>query len=255
MKRFQPTSLTALLTAGICFLGVPGLAAAQAQIPLPVIRFGVEQAKGPQDVALSLQILFLLTILSLAPAILIMTTAFTRIIVVLSFLRQGLGTQQVPPNQVLIGLALFLTFFVMQPTFQKIQTDAITPYLENKVGATEAMKRAQAPLRQFMFKQVREKDLGLFVALSRSSRPRTPADVSTMTLIPAFVISELRRAFEMGFLIFIPFLIIDMVVASVLMSMGMLMLPPVLISLPFKILLFILVDGWNLIVRSLALSF
>ena len=226
-----------------------------AQIPLPVIHIGVEQAKNPQDVALGLQILFLLTILSLAPAILIMTTAFTRIIVVLSFLRQGLGTQQVPPNQVLIGLALFLTFFVMQPTFLKIQNDALTPYMNGKMPAQEALKKAEEPMRQFMFKQVREKDLALFVALSRSSRPRTPADVSTITLIPAFVISELRRAFEMGFLIFIPFLIIDMVVASVLMSMGMLMLPPVMISLPFKILLFILVDGWNLIVRSLALSF
>jgi flagellar biosynthetic protein FliP len=226
-----------------------------SQIPLPVVRVGVEQAKNPQDVALGLQILFLLTVLSLAPAILVMTTAFTRIIVVLSFLRQGLGTQQVPPNQVLIGLALFLTFFVMQPTFQKIQTDALTPYMNGKLPAQEAMKKAEEPIRQFMFKQVREKDLALFVALSRSSRPRTPADVSTLTLIPAFVISELRRAFEMGFLIFIPFLIIDMVVASILMSMGMLMLPPVMISLPFKILLFILVDGWNLIVRSLALSF
>jgi len=239
---------------GVSFLwALPAIAS--AQVPLPVIRLGVEQAKNPQDVALGLQILFLLTVLSLAPAILIMTTAFTRIIVVLSFLRQGLGTQQVPPNQVLIGLAMFLTFFVMQPTFTKVQTDALTPYMNGKLPAQEALKKAEEPIRQFMFKQVREKDLALFVALSRSSRPRTPADVSTITLIPAFVISELRRAFEMGFLIFIPFLIIDMVVASVLMSMGMLMLPPVMISLPFKILLFILVDGWNLIVRSLALSF
>lgn len=226
-----------------------------AELPVPALRIGVEAAKSPQDVALSLQILLLLTVLSLAPAILIMMTAFTRIIVVLAFLRQGLGTQQVPPTQVLIGLALFLTFFVMQPTFVKIQKDALNPYMDGKITAKEAFQKSEAPIRDFMFKQTREKDLALFVALSRSSRPRTPADISTLVLIPAFVISELKRAFEMGFILFIPFLIIDMVVASVLMSMGMLMLPPVLISLPFKILLFIMVDGWNLVVRSIALSF
>ncbi len=226
-----------------------------ADVPLPALRIGVEAAKSPQDVALSLQILLLLTVLSLAPAILIMMTAFTRIVVVLAFLRQGLGTQQVPPTQVLVGLALFLTFFVMQPTFQRVQKDALTPYLDGKITAKEAFQKSEAPIRDFMFKQTREKDLALFVALSRSSRPRTPADISTLVLIPAFVISELKKAFEIGFILFIPFLIIDMVVASVLMSMGMLMLPPVLISLPFKILLFIMVDGWNLVVRSIALSF
>ena len=226
-----------------------------ADVPLPAIRLGVEQAKTPQDVALSLQILLVLTILSLAPAILIMTTSFTRIVIVLAFLRQGLGTQQVPPNQILVGLALFLTFFTMQPTFNKIDHDALTPYLNGKLGTAEAFKRAEEPLRTFMFKQTREKDLALFVALSKSSRPKDKSDISTWVLIPAFVIGELKKAFEMGFIVFIPFLIIDMVVASVLMSMGMLMLPPVLISLPFKILLFIMVDGWNLIVRSIALSF
>jgi len=226
-----------------------------ADIPFPVIRFGVEQAKNPQDVALSIQILLVLTVLSLAPAILIMMTSFTRIIIILSFLRQGLGTQQVPPNQILVGLALFLTFFTMQPTFEQIDKDAFTPYMAGKIGTTEAFKKAEDPIRKFMFKQVNEKDLALFVALSKSSRPRTPADISTWVLIPSFVISELKKAFEMGFIIFIPFLIIDMVTASVLMSMGMMMLPPVLISLPFKILLFIMVDGWNLIVRSIALSF
>lgn len=225
------------------------------EIPFPAIRLGVDQAKNPQDVAMSLQILLVLTVLSLAPAILIMMTSFTRIVIILSFLRQGLGTQQVPPNQILIGLALFLTFFTMQPTFQKIDQEALTPYLAGKLTTKEAFKKAEDPLRQFMFKQVREKDLALFVNLSRSSRPRTPSDISTWVLIPAFVIGELKKSFEMGFIIFIPFLIIDMVVASVLMSMGMLMLPPVLISLPFKILLFIMVDGWNLIVRSIALSF
>jgi flagellar biosynthetic protein FliP len=241
------------------FLGalffLPAAAAFPADIPLPAFRFGVEQAKNPQDVALSLQILLVLTILSLAPAILIMTTSFTRIVIILAFLRQGLGTQQVPPNQVLVGLALFLTFFTMQPTFTKIDHDALQPYLAGKLSTAQALKKAEDPMRQFMFKQVREKDLALFVALSKSSRPKTPADVSTWVLIPAFVIGELKKAFEMGFVIFIPFLIVDMVVASVLMSMGMLMLPPVLISLPFKILLFIMVDGWNLIVRSIALSF
>jgi flagellar biosynthetic protein FliP len=226
-----------------------------ADIPLPAISIGVGQAKNPQDVALSLQILLILTILSLAPAILIMMTSFTRIVIILSFLRQGLGTQQVPPNQVLVGLALFLTFFIMQPTFNKIDQEALSPYLNGKLSTAEAFKRAEEPIRLFMFKQTREKDLALFVALSKSSRPRTRDDISTWVLIPAFVIGELKKAFEMGFVIFIPFLIIDMVVASVLMSMGMLMLPPVLISLPFKILLFIMVDGWNLIVRSIALSF
>jgi len=229
--------------------------AVAADIPFPAIRLGVEQAKNPQDVAMSLQILLVLTVLSLAPAILIMTTSFTRIVIVLSFLRQGLSTQQVPPNQVLVGLALFLTFFTMQPTFERVDKEALAPYLAGKINATEAFKKAEDPMRQFMFKQVREKDLALFVSLSKSSRPRTPADISTWVLIPAFVIGELKKAFEMGFVVFIPFLIIDMVVASVLMSMGMLMLPPVLISLPLKILLFIMVDGWNLIVRSIALSF
>jgi flagellar biosynthetic protein FliP len=239
----------------LVFLFAPNFGLHAADIPFPTIHLGVDEAKNPQDVAMSIQILLVLTVLSLAPAILIMTTSFTRIVIILSFLRQGLGTQQVPPNQVLIGLALFLTFFTMQPTFEQIDQQALTPYLAGKLGTAEAFKKAEDPLRQFMFKQVREKDLALFVALSKSSRPRTPSDISTWVLIPAFVIGELKKSFEMGFIIFVPFLIIDMVVASVLMSMGMMMLPPVLISLPFKILLFIMVDGWNLIVRSIALSF
>jgi flagellar biosynthetic protein FliP len=234
---------------------VTALKSGAADIPFPSIKIGVDQAKTPQDVAMSIQILLVLTILSLAPAILIMMTAFTRIVIVLAFLRQGLGSQQVPPNQVLIGLSLFLTFFIMQPTFERVDKEALGPYLSGKLTTAEAFKKAEDPMRQFMFKQTREKDLALFVALSKSSRPRTIADISTWVLIPAFVIGELKKSFEMGFIIFIPFLIIDMVVASVLMSMGMLMLPPVLISLPFKILLFIMVDGWNLIVRSIALSF
>jgi len=245
--------LTFAAMGGLFFL--PAAFASSADIPLPAIHFGVDQAKNPQDVALSIQILLILTILSLAPAILIMTTSFTRIVIILAFLRQGLGTQQVPPNQVLVGLAMFLTFFTMQPTFAKIDHDALAPYLGGKLTTAQALKKAEGPMRLFMFKQVREKDLALFVALSKSSRPKNTDDVSTWVLIPAFLIGELKKAFEMGFVIFIPFLIVDMVVASVLMSMGMLMLPPVLISLPFKILLFIMVDGWNLIVRSIALSF
>ncbi len=238
------------------FLFLMAAAGAQAaDVSFPTIRLGVDQAKTPQDVVLSLQILLILTVLSLAPAILIMMTSFTRIVIILSFLRQGLGTQQVPPNQVLVGLALFLTFFTMHPTFDQIDKTALTPYLQGKLSTPDAFEKAQIPLRQFMFKQTREKDLALFVALSKSSRPRTPDDVSTWVLVPAFVISELKKAFEMGFVIFIPFLIIDMVTASVLMSMGMMMLPPVLISLPFKILLFVMVDGWNLIVRSIVLSY
>lgn len=247
--------LLSITTLSLFFISISSIGSMAADIPFPAIRLGVEQAKNPQDVALSIQILLVLTVLSLAPAILIMMTSFTRIIIILSFLRQGLGTQQVPPNQILIGLALFLTFFTMQSTFEQIDKDAFTPYMAGKIGTTEAFKKAEDPIRKFMFKQVNEKDLALFVALSKSSRPRTPADISTWVLIPSFVISELKKAFEMGFIIFIPFLIIDMVTASVLMSMGMMMLPPVLISLPFKILLFIMVDGWNLIVRSITLSF
>lgn len=226
-----------------------------AATPLPAIRLGIGTANGPQDVSMTLQIVFMLTVLSLAPAILMLTTSFTRIIIVLSFLRQALGTQQIPPNQVLLGLALFLTFFNMNPVFSKVNDEALQPYLKGSIKQDVAMERALAPMRDFMFRQTRQKDLALFVYLSKSPRPANPGDVPTLVLIPSFVLSELKTAFQMGFLIYIPFLIIDMVVASTLMSMGMLMLPPVTISLPFKILLFILIDGWHLIVRSLMSSF
>jgi flagellar biosynthetic protein FliP len=244
--------VSTLLLVGLIFLPHP---AWSATVPIPSVHFGFTPAKTPQEVAMSLQILLLLTVLSLAPAILIMMTCFTRIIVVLSFLRQGLATQQTPPNQVLFGLALFLTFFIMKPTFQQINHQALQPYLNGQMSEPQAIKAAETPLRDFMLRQTREKDLALFVELSHSSRPKTPADISIWVLIPAFVISELKKGFEMGFIIFIPFAIIDMITASVLMSMGMLMLPPVLISLPFKVLLFIMVDGWSLIVRSLVLSY
>ncbi|NLI94182.1 MAG: flagellar type III secretion system pore protein FliP [Peptococcaceae bacterium] len=203
----------------------------------------------------AVQLFLLISVLSLAPAILVLMTSFTRIVVVLSFVRNALGTQQLPPTQVIIGLSLFLTFFVMMPTFSELNTSALQPYLKSEITKEQALNNAEQPLRTFMFKQTREKDLELFVSLSQRERPQTYGDIPTYVLIPAFVISELKTAFQMGFAIFIPFMIIDMIVASTLMSMGMMMLPPMMISLPFKILLFILVDGWHLVVQSLVASF
>ncbi|KLU60384.1 flagellar biosynthetic protein FliP precursor [Peptococcaceae bacterium CEB3] len=208
-----------------------------------------------QQLSTSLQILLLVTVLSLAPAILILMTSFTRIIVVLSFVRNALGTQQLPPNQVLIGLSLFLTLFVMEPTWSQINTQALQPYLHHQISQTEALGKAEEPLRTFMFKQTRQNDLQLFVSLAKIKRPKTYGDIPTYVLIPAFIISELKTAFQMGFAIFIPFMIIDMIVSSTLMSMGMMMLPPMMVSLPFKLLLFVLVDGWHLVVQSLVMSF
>lgn len=224
-------------------------------IPFPKFTFGMEQASDPQELVLNLQILLLLTVLSLAPAILMLVTSFTRIIVVFSFIRSALGLQQMPPNQVLIGVSLFLTFFIMNPVYSQINQEALQPYLSGTITQEVALEKGAQPLREFMFKQTREKDLALFVNLSKIDRPTMKTDVPTHVLIPAFVISELKTAFQIGFLIYIPFLVIDMIVASTLMSMGMMMLPPVMISLPFKILLFVLVDGWHLVVRSLVLSF
>jgi len=234
---------------------LPTCTAARAQTLVPKLNIGVDTAKNPQEVSASLQILLILTVLSLAPAMMIMLTSFTRIIIVLSFTRSALGTQQVPPNAVLIGLALFLTFFTMAPIWNAVNTSALQPYMRHEISFDRALDRASIPIRDFMFSQVREKDIALFIKLARVGRPTSEAGVPTYVLIPAFVISELRTAFTIGFLVFIPFLIIDAVVAVTLMSMGMMMLPPVMISLPFKILLFVLVDGWHLIVRSLALSF
>lgn len=223
--------------------------------PIPKVSIGVDAAKSPKDVAVTLEILLLMTVLTLAPAILILMTSFTRIIVVFHFLRQALGLQQMPPNQVLIGLALFLTAFIMNPTFDQIYKGAVKPYMAEKMSFEEAAHNAVEPLREFMLKQTREKDLTLLVEIAGVDRPATAADIPTHVLVPAFVVSELRIAFQIGFLIYIPFLVIDIVVASVLMSMGMLMLPPIMISLPFKILLFILTDGWNLLVTSVIRSF
>ena len=203
----------------------------------------------------AVQLLLLITGVSLVPALLFTVTGFTRILIVLGFIRNGLGTPTAPPNQVLVGIALFLTIFVMAPTFNAIKKDAIDPLTHHKISQTTALKRGQEPLREFMFKQTRTKDLALFVNLSHRKQPKTRADIPTWVLIPSFIISELKTAFQIGFLIFLPFLLIDMIVSSTLMSMGMIMLPPVFISLPFKILLFVLVDGWDLVTRSLVHSF
>jgi len=218
---------------------------------LPAISLQV----GDQRLATPVQVVLLLTLLSLAPAILITLTAFVRIVIVLSFLRQAVGTQNMPPNQVVVSLALFLTFFVMLPTLREMNEQAFTPYQREEISDTEALRRAYGPLKAFMLRQTREKDLALFVGASGAARPAEPAEVPPQVLLPAFLISELKTAFQMGFLIYIPFLILDMVVASVLTSMGMITLPPVLISLPFKLMLFVLVDGWNVLTGSLVQSF
>ncbi|WP_205665625.1 flagellar type III secretion system pore protein FliP [Anoxybacter fermentans] len=226
-----------------------------ASFQIPTINLEIGESDESDDLVLSLKILLLLTVLTLAPAALVMMTAFTRIIIVLALIRNALAIRQMPPNQVLIGLALFLTIFIMNPIFQEINANALQPYLAGEIGQEEALTKALDPLRNFMFRQTREKDLALFIELSGSERPRNKDDVSTLVLIPAFVLSEIKTAFEIGFIIYIPFLIIDMFVASTLMSLGMMMLPPVMISLPFKLLLFILVDGWYLVIKSLITTF
>ena len=239
----------------LCLFLAVGFVSESEAIPLPNITLGLEDADDPEKVSSALQILVLLTILTLAPAILIMTTSFARIIIVLSFLRQAMGTQQTPPTQILIGLALFLTMFVMGPVWSEINEGALKPYMEEELGQFEALKLAEIPIKRFMLNHTREKDLSLFVNLSEDKNPQSEEDVSIQTVVPAFIISELKTAFQIGFLIYIPFLILDMVVASILLSMGMMMLPPVLISLPFKLMLFVMVDGWYLTVGSLMRSF
>ncbi len=228
---------------------------AENKLVIPGINLQINSSDNPNDVALSVQLLVLLTVLSLAPSILILMTSFTRIIIVLAFVRNALATQQMPPNQILISLALFMTFFIMAPTFQTINQESIQPYLNGEITQNQALEKAINPIKQFMIKQTREKDLMLFLKYSQEGKIAKIDEIPLTALVPAFTISELKRAFQMGFLIFIPFLVIDMIVASILMSMGMMMLPPVMISLPFKILLFILVDGWYLVVKSLLESF
>lgn len=251
LRRLLPLALLSLLLAGCA--GVP--TGPGGAMPVPRVSFGLEQSQAPQDVASGIQILALLTILTLAPSLLIMLTSFTRTVIVLSLIRNAIGVPQLPPNQVLIGLSLFLTFFVMAPTWNQINSAAIQPYMAGQIRQSEAFDLAVNPVRDFMLKQTREKDLALFINLAKLERPRTAEDIPTYVIVPAFVISELKTAFQMGFLIFVPFLVIDIVISSALMSMGMLMLPPVLISLPFKLLLFVMVDGWHLIARSLVQSF
>ena len=209
----------------------------------------------PEDWFTGLKVIAFLTVLALAPSVLVMMTSFTRILIVFAFLRQALGTQQSPPTQILIGLALFMSVFIMMPVWEKIDSEALTPYLNEEIKQAEAFEKAKAPLRSFMLKQTREDDLLLFIGASRMEKPESPETTPMHVLIPAFVISELRTAFEIGFLIYIPFVVLDLVVASVLMSMGMMMLPPVMISLPLKIILFVLVDGWHLLTASLLQSF
>ncbi len=209
----------------------------------------------PTNVSTSVKLLLLLTVLSLAPSILILMTSFARIVIVLSFVRTALATQQMPPNQVIIGLALFLTFFIMAPTFQEVNKEALQPLFAEEIGLEEAYDRASVPFKEFMSKHTRQKDLDLFLTYNKAEKPASVEEIPLTMLVPAFALSEIKTAFQIGFMIFIPFLVIDMIVASTLMSMGMMMLPPVMISLPFKILLFVLVDGWYLVMKSLLQSF
>jgi flagellar biosynthetic protein FliP len=238
---------------GYCVLRTQ-TALAQSASSTPV-HISINTPPQSGDLALPLQILLLLTLLTFLPALLIAMTSFTRIVVVLSLLRQALGTQQMPPNQILIGLALFLTFFIMHPVGLRIHQQVVLPYLAQQITTQEALQRTVVPLREFMLRQTREQDLHLFVQIGHHPRPVTPNDVPLSALVPAFIISELKTGFEIGFLLYMPFLVLDLVISSILLSMGMMMLPPVLISLPFKLMLFVLVDGWHLIVGSLVRSF
>ena len=228
---------------------------ALAQVTLPTLNLGFKTTENPSEVVNAIKLVLIMTVLTLAPAILIMMTGFTRILIVLSFLRQALGVQQMPPNQLLVGLSLFLTFFVMGPAFKEVNQNALQPYIAGKLGQEVALETALVPLRKFMFNQTRDHDLALFIKLAQVEKPKTRADVPTLVLVPAFIISELKTAFMIGFIIFLPFLIIDILAASVLMAMGMMMVPPTVIALPFKIMLFVLVDGWSLLIGSMVKSF
>ena len=225
------------------------------QTPAPLISVGLDQEADQGQVAVVMQLFLLMTVLSLAPSILIMLTSFTRIAIVFSLLRQAMGTNQLPPNQVVIGLSLFLTFYVMAPVWQQVNQDALQPLIAKEINQTQALEKALGPIRKFMISQTREKDLALLVNVAKMQRPANIGEVPTTVLIPSFIISELKTAFQIGFMLYVPFLIIDMVVASVLLSMGMMMLPPIMVSLPFKLMIFVLADGWHLIVGSLVKSF
>jgi len=241
----------------LMLLMIPSVATAAPAVPIiPTIDVQVGTgAEGPEGTSATIQLLLILTVLSVAPSILLLMTCFTRIVVVLSFVRNALATQQMPPNQVLVGLALFLTFFIMAPTLAEVNERAVQPFLQGQINQQQALQEAVVPMKEFMAKQTRQKDLALFLEFAKAPRPNSVQEIPLSALVPAYVISELKTAFQIGFMIFIPFLVIDMIVSSILMGMGMMMLPPVMISLPFKILLFIMVDGWYLIVKSLLYSF
>ena len=254
-RRVKVWRLVTMLGVWLILLAPNRSLGADSDITTPLFTIGLNNIEQSMAPTVTLQIFLLMTVLSIAPAILIMVTSFTRIVIVLSLLRRALGTMQMPPNQVMIGLSLFLTFFIMAPVWQKIDQSALQPYLAKKISNQQALQNAVAPLRDFMFKQTREKDLALFVDIAKLQRPKNIADISTTVLIPSFIISEVKTAFQIGLLLYVPFLIIDMVVASVLLSMGMMMLPPIMVSLPFKLMLFVLADGWYLLVGSLVKGF
>ncbi len=249
----KSTGYIAFIVLIVCIVLPAGTA--WGQTPAPLISIGLDQATDQGKVAMVMQIFLLTTVLSLAPSILIMLTSFTRIAIVLSLLRQAMGTNQLPPNQVVIGLSLFLTFYVMAPVWQQVNQNALKPFMEKKIDQKQALDKAIVPIRNFMISQTREKDLSLLVGVAKMKRPANIDEVPTTVLIPSFIISELKTAFQIGFMLYVPFLIIDMVVASVLLSMGMMMLPPVMVSLPFKLMIFVLADGWHLIVGALVKSF
>lgn len=239
----------------IVFLFVQLNIFAEKTISIPKINLGINGSDKPEDLVTSLQILLILTVLSLAPSIIIMTTSFIRIIIVLHFVRQALGLQQMPPNQVLVGLSLFLTFFIMQPTIDNVFNNGINPYLDRKISQEVMIKNIEVPMKDFMLRQTRVKDLELFLKISKTKPPAARKDIPIWIVIPSYIVSEITRGFEIGILLFIPFIVIDMVVSTVLMSLGMMMLPPVMISLPFKLLVFVMVDGWSLIIEALVKSF
>ena len=253
--NFKTICTASIVILGLLFIPAGSSWAADPGISTPFFSIGLDNSQQSGTPTVVLQIFLLMTVLSLAPAILIMVTSFTRIVIVLSLMRRALGTMQMPPNQIIIGLAMFLTFFIMAPVWQKINQSALEPYLAKKIGHQEALQKAAAPLREFMFKQTREKDLALFVDIAKLKRPKNATEIPTTILIPSFIISEAKTAFQIGLLLYVPFLIIDMVVASVLLSMGMMMLPPIMVSLPFKLMLFVLADGWYLLVGSLVKGF
>lgn len=250
LRRWLLVAVSALL---LMLGGMEVFAQGNSLMPFKV-NLGVESASQPEDLDLGIKLLFLITLLSLAPSILLLMTCFTRIVIVLAFVRTALSLPGSPSNQIIIGLALFMTYFIMAPTWDRIKTEAVDPYTAREISSDEAMNKATTHIREFMLRQARPKDVELFVAMARMG-PTAPADLPLRVVIPGFIISELRTAFQMGFLLFVPFILIDLVVATVLMSMGMMMMPPMVISLPLKILLFVLVDGWGLIVRSLVTSF